>query len=603
MALLAYDPDRVGRLHLALAGALTGLQSLSCDDPAAADAIRAVEAFASELEFCWLPLAHRLLATDPLSPARQRDLLIDALDQALVRVMADGYGWSVQTDVRSDDTSVVTAEEARALGARLDDISAEALLDDPQQLRHVAQQLEVIGSSTTLSAEFLANFRGWAHLCDVLGGRRALLLGEVPSTSTSTAADLDAVFAGLAHVQRTALRVAAAVRCVPAAAVIPQMELMNPYSAALLVRFLGLDSATLAQVADQLLVRWRTMSWQRPLDAPPSDFDFHEGPNTADILFRTMLLDPVACEYFVLAAARHPDVLFAAATDPTLAHAVVLAATHPSRVTAAEAGAAIVPILDYFEQQPYALDAMSEGYDRSWELFLVDLIAPWTMQFSPLDNTWGLNNERQRDLLAFVIDDERALSRLLQQADVVRDGVLNDLATQGAGALEAFAAYFGLLHQLVVNETVQDEEEALAAFEFVVGVSAAVLARLPGLGVAARLLIGGVTKALVAHAPFDPAKAAHDAHYLQEYTLTVTAAAVATAVAQGWLQQGTLAPGFPMPPVPDPAEHNPAAHFVERFGAWLQQLPGGADGELADHVARLTYAFVGPAGAGGALAT
>ncbi len=272
-------------------------------------------------------------------------------------------------------------------------------------------------------------------------------------------------------------------------------------------------------------------------------------------------------------------------------------------MTAAEAGAAIVPILDYFEQQPYALDAMSEGYDRSWELFLVDLIAPWTMQFSPLDNTWGLNNERQRDLLAFVIDDERALSRLLQQADVVRDGVLNDLATQGAGALEAFAAYFGLLHQLVVNETVQDEEEALAAFEFVVGVSAAVLARLPGLGVAARLLIGGVTKALVAHAPFDPAKAAHDAHYLQEYTLTVTAAAVATAVAQGWLQQGTLAPGFPMPPVPDPAEHNPAAHFVERFGAWLQQLPGGADGELADHVARLTYAFVGPAGAGGALAT
>ncbi len=165
MALLAYDPDRVGRLHLALAGALTGLQSLSCDDPAAADAIRAVEAFASELEFCWLPLAHRLLATDPLSPARQRDLRIDALDQALVRVMADGYGWSVQTDVRSDDTSVVTAEEARALGARLDDISAEALLDDPQQLRYVAQQLEVIGSSTTLSAEFLANFAG-SHTSD-----------------------------------------------------------------------------------------------------------------------------------------------------------------------------------------------------------------------------------------------------------------------------------------------------------------------------------------------------------------------------------------------------------------------------------------------------
>ena len=177
------------------------------------------------------------------------------------------------------------------------------------------------------------------------------------------------------------------------------------------------------------------------------------------------------------------------------------------------------------------------------------------------------------------------------------------LATQGAGALEVFAAYFGMLHQLVVDETVQDEEEALAAFEFAVGLSATVLGKLPGLGLAARLAIGGATKALVAHAPFDPAKAADDAHYLQEYTLTVTAAAVATAVAQGWLQQGALAPGFSMPPVPDPALRNPAADFVERFGAWLQQLPGGADGELADEVARLTYAFVGPAGAGGALAT
>ncbi|MGB8860315.1 MAG: hypothetical protein WCC60_13700, partial [Ilumatobacteraceae bacterium] len=450
MGLLAYDPDRVGRLHLAMSNALDELRAVRCTDPAAADAMRAVNAAATQLEVSWLPLVFRLLSTDPLSGGQRRDAGFGALDQSLVRVMADGYGWAVQADPLADDATVVTPEEARALGATLGVINVEALLDDPQQLHWLALQLEVIGRDPALSAAFIANFHGWAELCDRLAGRRALLLAETPSQSGSTVADLDGVFAGLAHVQRQALITAATDECVTPTAVIAQMEEMNPYSAALLVRSLGLDGAMLAHVADQLLVRWRNMPWRLDQSAPPSDFSFWEGPNTGDILFQVLLLDPAACAVFVGLAVEHPDVLFATATDPGLAHQVIATATDPARTPAAEAAALIVPILEYFEGFEYGFDVGNEGYDGSWPLFLVDLISPWTMQFSPLNDDWSLSARRKADLLSFVVDDANSLARLVANADTVRDGAIATLATGDSHTLEEFAAYLGLLSQVVL---------------------------------------------------------------------------------------------------------------------------------------------------------
>ena len=219
MGMLAYDPDRVRRLQGTMTQALDGLRAVSCTDPAAADAVRLVRSTASQLESTWLPLACRVLSTDPLSKAQRRSEHIDALDQSLVKVMAQGYGWAVQHDPLGDSAGVVTAEEARALGARLNEINVEALLDDPEQLRWLAMRLEIIGRDPALSADFLANFHDWADLGDRLGGRRALLLSDTGNdtgndrTTSTTIDDLDAIFAGLGNIQRNILRTMSLTRC------------------------------------------------------------------------------------------------------------------------------------------------------------------------------------------------------------------------------------------------------------------------------------------------------------------------------------------------------------------------------------------------------
>ena len=605
MGMLAYDPDRVRRLQGAMTQALDGLRAVSCTDPAAADAVRLVRSTASQLESTWLPLACRVLSTDPLSKAQRRSEHIDALDQSLVKVMAQGYGWSVQHDPLGDSAGVVTAEEARALGARLNEINVEALLEDPEQLRWLATQLQIIGRDPALSAEFLANFHDWADLCDRLGGRRALLLsdtGNGPRTTTRTTIDdLDAVFAGLAHIQRNTLRTMSQTRCLDASSVIPQMDEMNPYSAALIVQYLGLDGSTLAHVADRLLLRWRDMPWQLPYGQPPSDFSFSQGPNAADILLRTLLLDPAACIIFVTLAAEHPDILFGTADDATLAHRVMLAATDPSNVTALQAEALIVPILEYFEHHRYPLDAGNEGYDGSWALFLVDLISPWTMQFSGLNDDWQMAAIRKAELLAFVIDDDGALSRLVANADVVRDGAIATVATGDSHVLEEFAAYFGLLTQLVLNERVQNAEEAEASWRMLLNVAGVVAGTLSGGAsvVASGALLGAANWLQ----PANPERAAADASYAQEYMLTTAAAATVATVVSSWVADGTLPTAFPPPPAPDPQAPDPAMDFERRFLRWIDQLPGGHDGTLADRVVRSKSVFIGAAGAGGALAT
>ena len=103
--------------------------------------------------------------------------------------------------------------------------------------------------------------------------------------------------------------------------------------------------------------------------------------------------------------------------------------------------------------------------------------------------------------------------------------------------------------------------------------------------------------------PADPERVAADASYAQEYMLTTAAAATVASVAGGWTSDGTLPPGFPPPPAPDPEADDPAMEYEGRFLSWVDLLPGGHDGELANRVTRLQSTFIGPASAGASLAT
>jgi hypothetical protein len=104
-------------------------------------------------------------------------------------------------------------------------------------------------------------------------------------------------------------------------------------------------------------------------------------------------------------------------------------------------------------------------------------------------------------------------------------------------------------------------------------------------------------------APADPARAAADASYAQEYMLTTAAAATVASVAAGWSSDGSLPTGFPPPPSSDPDADDPAMDFEQRFVDWIDLLPGGHDGVLANRVTRLQSTFLSAAGAGASLAT
>ena len=374
MALLAYDPQRVGRLRQALVEAADDLRRVTCTDPAAADAMRVVRSAVAQMDATWLPLVDRVLTSDPLSGGQRRAAQIDSLDQSLIRVMADGYGWSVQQDPLSDDTTIVTVEEARALAATLNHVDPEALANDPEQLAWLAQQLAVIGRDPALSAQFLANFHNWDVLPLALAHQRANSYGSGYSAST-VAADIDPVFAGLMSIWRTSLPAATlhAGTAASIAELLPPMSDPDPYVQALMLDALHLDPIALATVANQLLRTWlddkATLGVSLDLTVP-------FGPNTADILLQGIADDPAASAYFLGLIVDRPALLFQTLDDAEIGYRVALNGTDPAHASPGNAERTVLSILDYFWVDPYATDLATDGYAGDYGPFLGHLVAP-----------------------------------------------------------------------------------------------------------------------------------------------------------------------------------------------------------------------------------
>ena len=605
MSMLAYDPDRVRLLQGATVRALDGLRAVRCTDPAAVDAVRLVRSAAEQLESTWLPLVGRVLSTDPLTRAQRRAEHIDALDRSLIKVMAEGYGWLVQQDPLSDNTAVVTAEQARALGAMLNQIDLEALLDDPEQLRWLAERLEIIGRDPTLSSEFLSNFHEWAELCDRFGGRRALLLGDTGNgptiTTATTVDDLDAVLAGLAHTRRSYLRTASESGCVDASSVVPQMDEMNPYSAALIVQYLGLDAASLARVADRLLQRWRNMPWEQQHGRPPSDFSFSLGANTADILMQALLLAPGASAAFVALTVEHPEVLFGTATDPTLAHRVILDADRPGQrhrnpgpghhranprvlrtpaIPARRGQRGLRRLVATVPRRPHlAVDHAVLGAEPRLE-----------HRGSPQGSAARVRHRRRRS--------SRPPGHQRRGGQRRCDHHRGYRRQPHAGGVR------GLLRPAHPIGAERPRPHCRAGVRRLADVARRRRRRrrIP-FGRYQRRRQRGVARRRHLAAAGRPRTSRRRRGYAQEYMLTTAAAATVASVAGSWSSDGTLPPGFPPPPAPDPEADDPAMEYEGRFLSWVDLLPGGHDGELANRVTRLQSTFIGPASAGGSLAT
>ncbi|HQZ33955.1 MAG TPA: hypothetical protein PK020_05995 [Ilumatobacteraceae bacterium] len=601
MALLAYDPQRVARLRQALGEAVDDLRRVTCTDPAAADAMRVVRSAVAQMDTTWLPLVDRLLASDPLSSAQRSAARINSLDQSLVRVMADGYGWSVQQDPLSDDTTVVTTEEARALAVSLNHVDPEALANDPEQLAWLAQQLAVIGRDPALSAQFLANFHNWDVLPFALARQRVSSYGNDYNGST-VAADIDPVIGGLMSIWRTSVPLATLHPGTAAsiADLLPPMRDPDPHVQALMLSALRLDPIALATVTNELLRSWLD---DKATLGSALDLTVAFGPNTADILLQGIADNSVASAYFLGLIGDRPALLFQTLDDPEIGYRVALAGTDPTHTSPRAAERAVLAILDYFWVDPYATDLQTDGYAGEFGPFLGQLVAPWLLQFTGANHEWVTDVDIKVSLLAVAMRDEQALQALVAAGQRITDGFAHSLgAADSDEELIAMSQQVGglvsLLGQLVVNENIHDEASRThflwdltwtiltASASFVPGgVVASVAAE-----ATVTVLEGQLAEYFVAQ---DVDGVRHDGEFAMDATATVTAAFALNALFQSWVLHGRIDEDATPPPIPLPTDGNgcPSSPYRSAIERWANNLRR----DLARTALDLVDSFIGSA--------
>lgn len=379
-------------------------------------------------------------------------------------------------------------------------------------------------------------------------------------------------------------------------ALLDDLDALSPYVAAVLVSHLGLEGAQLAEVADRIVQRWCDEVWSPELGAGAArEYAGGTRPNAADVLFPLIAADPAACVRYVELAGAHPTTLFQASTHPETAHYIALTATDPTRVDVTTAGRLLVPLLDWFADGWYAYPESAID-DPELPLYLIDLLAPWTMQLSPMNHDWQLDADHQRHLLDALVHDGGARDRLVANAERVRDGVVQHLLREGAAAQEESAAYSGMLAELIIHRRQMDEQAHADGWALLLSI-AGIAAGLP-LGPAGNVAVGAGFTIAGSLSPYDPERAADDEAYAQNYTRTITAALIAHEVYGRWRADGTIPRDTPIPPMPAPDAPHPLLAFREAFTAWLALLPGGTEGPLADHLDRLVGPWVNAYAAG-----
>jgi len=603
MALLAYDPDRVSRLRRELADAADDLRRVTCTDPAAADSMRVVRAAVAQLDATWLPLVTRLLATDPLSGGQRRGAQITALDQSLICVMADGYGWSVQLDPLMDNAAMVTVEEARALAATLNGIDPMALANHPDQLAWLAQQLAVIGHDPSLSVEFLANFHNWDVLPYVLAEQRAYSY-DSEYTGNTLAADLDPVFDGLMSIWRHAVPTNAlhAGTGAEISTLLPPMDDPDPYAQALLLRSLHLDPIALATVTDELLRTW--LDNKEQFGGGSRDLAVALGTNVADLLLDGIAGNASASAYFLSLIGNRPALLFQTLDDPDIAYRLALAGTDPAHTTAGAAEGSVLAILDYFRANPYETAQSTDGYAGDYGPFLGRLVTPWLLQFTASNREWGTDPAIKTRLLAVALADDRALRVLTEASQRITDGFAHSLATNDEETIALSQQVGGLLNllgQLVINEHIDDEnEQSQFVWDLTWAVLAAATNFLPG-GPVANVAAGvGVQTLEGLLAPYvvgpDADEVRRTGEYAMDVTLTVAASMMVSAQFRTWQADGRIAedaPPPPPPPLPTDDRNCPSSGYRPAIEEWASNLPGGMSGALGGSALNLVSSFIG----------
>jgi hypothetical protein len=598
MGLLAYDPGRLGALRAAVGTALDDLRGIRCDDPEAATAMTAVHNATRTLcEFC-VPRIEDILNSDAMTSYHKVKLDKNDVRQALVFTMADAYKWRISSDPFEDDTTIVTTAEARALGARLQSGNLGKLTDQPEELAFIAQQLKIINGDPQLRAEYLANFTKLDKLADTLAERRLELATEDKwfgrgNDRAAELASIDATFAELTHLYQ----------CRQPASAGPYPGWVNgvqPFTAALLLRTAGLDPVTLGRVSNDLIVRWyRDQPDQRFTDLK------YDGPDTADILFQTILATPGAATAYVRLAAIEPEPMFFSATDPLLAQQVALQGTDPSNIAPEDAARVLIALIQFSQndamKEPIHFDA---NYPTDYAAFLGDLVGPWLLQFSVDNHDWNyvLNQVDDRSaLLAMVAADEKAFEKLI----VSFSATVNELVTRvkATGATDhdtkEFAALIGMLGERIVHQKFANELQRQKAWDGYWAVADDGLSLLPVPAIVGVVLTKALDKAKSAvkeqgllGAP-QPDNVRDHAQYELDWTVAFTTATVATALCA----QLGFAP-TDMPPEPDKGSSDPKGQYEHDYDRWLEEQKAAGNASRVEIVEQWKAMMISPYDAG-----
>lgn len=588
---LAYDSERVRWLRASMVDALAELRAVRTDEPLAADATLAARSAAVTLE-AWVAFTDRLLSCGVFTDAVPLPAPTDAA-AAVPWLLAADRGWQLAADPMLLDRPPTVAE-VELLAGWLGSTDLERLSRD--DVAWLTAQLHAIARSAALTRTFVTHFDGWDDLVGALALSRVRALdhahlGIVDTPSTVTA---DAGLAALAAVWA---------RANPGSA--PDVDGWQPYAAAAFMRHLPLDASSRAVLAGELLVRWH-----RGEPSPGAWWDKGAGgPNTADLLFEWLLDDAQACAEFVAAFATDLPVLLYSAADTSLLHRVVLTGTDPSVISIAEAGDTVLAILRGIHQGDHlGVSPAADGFDPDWTVLLGHLVAPWLLQFSPLAETWPSSVTERRDLLAMVLDDEDALTRLVAAQRVTVEGLAANLVAGGGAASAAdLAAVVGLLGEVVAREQIADEETRVGLWNL----SWQLLA-------VPTMAISGPAKPLTKHALSaakqwseqhgwlgapDPELVARDTEYAHAWLVTVGGAAMVAVGVEQMITRGDLPPSTPPPPRPDPKDPAPQLAYERAYRRWRRVAFAGRDEALAVEIDGWKGYFLSTAEAGRAATT
>ncbi len=403
MGYLAYNPCLVQGMLTRMTTAEAGLAAISCADQEAMGAMICVKVAQSELKWTYIPLATRVANDTSMRGGKSSDFDDDDIRNSLMRSMSY-YGWLVTDDPLDDDPATVTPEEARALGAALNNGDVSEDMESTGELVWLQQTLAVIDADPALRAEFLGNFSDWDEAMDRLAYVHLEAQGD---DSADGAVRADAALGSIAVLAS----IFAAGKGLDGYEEV--VDTMDPYAGALFVVELPLTDDQLANVSNDLLKR------RYEGDEPMIDFDF-QGDNTADVLFRELIDRPQAAAAFLgIAVDDDLFVVFNGVGHGQLIEELLVAGTSPDVLTEQEAGRVVVPLLQFTVENGDDMGFMyryHDGFELNTHLVMSSVIAPWLLNITSRETEWGWTDDEATAALNWIVADDEAMNRLTEMS-------------------------------------------------------------------------------------------------------------------------------------------------------------------------------------------